>query len=433
MKTISLSGKRWIRGLESVRAPISSIEACGGLAIVKFKAGGTEYVLPVGKCSCPPKYAVEIDGETFCEAEYCPDFLERLYSCSSVRLKKRRPVQAPRLEGVLAEDATNPHLVLSAGGGEKFVLKGYRLSSPWNPEPAFLEYLGGAGVSPELVLSYSLGEQVLGILTEYIEGGVDPGSVVYNSLVSTLRGDYQVPRDELRGAATAIAVFHNKMLECREEWCRPRYAEPVDLEKWLERVAFYRSMLERLGWDTSKVWAYLGHRVEKGFSESLGHSIIRVHGDLHFSQMLMRGSRFYILDFEGEPGRPVEFQGILEPAIRDVATMLRGLSYIVFFAIANTLGLSRWETFQYILRGEGYTRVASEWAQEVSDALLRAYLRNVSKRLVPASTLEEAYRLVLPWFVERALYEAYYESSYRAENVYAALATLYRTIPPLTV
>ncbi|QOJ79558.1 hypothetical protein IG193_03620 [Infirmifilum lucidum] len=433
MKTIFLSGKRWMRTREPVSVLISSAEACNGVTIVKFKAGDTEYVVPVEKCSCPSKHTMEIDGEVFCEAEYCPDFLQRLSSCSSIKLRKHASVQALRLEGVLAEDATNPHLIVSAESGEKFVLKGYRLSSRWNPEPAFLEHLSNTGISPGLILSYSLDEQVLGILTEYIEGGTDPGSILYESMVSTLQGDYRVPESELGGVAATIAAFHNRMLECKEDWCRPRYAERTDIDRWLGRTAFYRLKLEKLGWNIGKAWAYLSQPVEEGFSRSLGQRILRTHGDLHFSQMLMKSNNFYILDFEGEPGRPAEFQRDLEPAIRDVATMLRGLSYIVFFAIANTLKLSQEEAFNYVLSGDSRVRLASDWAQEVSDVLLEAYLRRINREIVPASSPEEAYRLVLPWFVERALYEAYYEASYRADNIYAALATLYKTIPPLNL
>ncbi|PLJ78320.1 hypothetical protein [Infirmifilum sp. SLHALR2] len=431
MSLLLLENKRWLRAKEPVRVDPRHVAACNGVHILEFSIGGVNYVLPLEKCACSPRNSAIYNGERYCEAEYCPEFLEKIINCDSIKVKGRVLGQALRVRGSIAEDATNPHALVSSESGERFVLKGYRLASRFNPEPAFLEYLSDTGIAPQLILSYFVGDQPLGVMTRYIEGGIDPGSVLYNSLISTLGGDCEIPADLLERVAATVSSFHNRMLECREEWCYPREAGPRDIEKWARRVNTYRQRLRELGW-SNWLTGDFERLVEDGYRGMLGRKIIRTHGDLHFSQMLMQKDRFFLVDFEGEPGRPPEFQRDLEPAVRDIASMLRGVSYIAFFALSSSLRLDREETFNLIVRGsDPRVRLAREWSREVSERLVEAYRRSVDKRLLPGSSQTDIFRLVVPWFIERSLYEAYYEAMYRAENVKVALATLYNLIPPL--
>jgi predicted trehalose synthase len=54
----------------------------------------------------------------------------------------------------------------------------------------------------------------------------------------------------------------------------------------------------------------------------------RVHGDFHIGQILAAGDRLVVLDFEGEPARPVADRAAPGTALRDVAAMLRSFDHI---------------------------------------------------------------------------------------------------------
>src|ERR1700719_2659219 len=61
---------------------------------------------------------------------------------------------------------------------------------------------------------------------------------------------------------------------------------------------------------------------------------MRTHGDLHLGQILNAGKDFFIIDFEGEPALSLPERRRKRSALRDVAGMLRSLSYAVFAARA---------------------------------------------------------------------------------------------------
>ena len=94
---------------------------------------------------------------------------------------------------------------------------------------------------------------------------------------------------------------------------------------------------------------------------------IRVHGDYHLGQVLRTGEDFVILDFEGEPAKPLARRLEKQSPLKDVVGMLRSFDYAAFaalFAFARD-------------RPEDFDRLAPwarSWQTWVTAAFLKEYL-----------------------------------------------------------
>ena len=62
---------------------------------------------------------------------------------------------------------------------------------------------------------------------------------------------------------------------------------------------------------------------------------IRVHGDYHLGQILVKEDDFYILDFEGEPESTIRDRKVKQPPLKDVAGMFRSFHYAIYATIFN--------------------------------------------------------------------------------------------------
>lgn len=62
---------------------------------------------------------------------------------------------------------------------------------------------------------------------------------------------------------------------------------------------------------------------------------IRIHGDYHLGQVLVRDNDFYLLDFEGEPESTIRDRKVKQPPMKDVAGMFRSFHYAIYATIFN--------------------------------------------------------------------------------------------------
>jgi maltose alpha-D-glucosyltransferase / alpha-amylase len=136
---------------------------------------------------------------------------------------------------------------------------------------------------------------------------------------------------------------------------------------------------------------------------------IRCHGDYHLGQVLYTGKDFVIIDFEGEPARPLGERRIKRSPLRDVAGMIRSFDYVTHAALLHQLELGSLLPEQ-IPQVEPWARF---WYRWVSVIFLGAYLQTVrSSELLPSSR-EMLGTLLDAHLLEKAAYEVTYELNNR--------------------
>jgi maltose alpha-D-glucosyltransferase/alpha-amylase len=139
----------------------------------------------------------------------------------------------------------------------------------------------------------------------------------------------------------------------------------------------------------------------------------RVHGDYHLGQVLVVDGDFVILDFEGEPARPLAERRAKQSPLKDVAGMLRSFSYAGYAALGAPAGWSA--------DGEARGRA---WADARSNAFLSRYRKAISGTgLAPAD--DDRFTALLGLFLlEKTIYELRYELASRPDWVAIPLAGL---------
>ncbi|HEX6286597.1 MAG TPA: phosphotransferase, partial [Acidimicrobiia bacterium] len=139
---------------------------------------------------------------------------------------------------------------------------------------------------------------------------------------------------------------------------------------------------------------------------------IRIHGDYHLGQVLFTGNDFYIIDFEGEPQRPLSQRRLKRLALRDVAGMIRSYHYAVVMAMrqVSEAGLD-----------EDAVVTLQHWAEAVHGYLSAAFLDGYRQAVEGSSIVPENpthFRLLLDaLIVEKAAYELEYEINNRPDWV----------------
>ncbi|OYW20842.1 MAG: hypothetical protein B7Z55_06705, partial [Planctomycetales bacterium 12-60-4] len=147
---------------------------------------------------------------------------------------------------------------------------------------------------------------------------------------------------------------------------------------------------------------------------------IRVHGDYHLGQVLFTGSDFVIIDFEGEPDRPVAERRVLRTPLRDVAGMLRSFHYACH---ADVMGLIPGVPAG---AGEGVEQRRQwldAWHFWTASAFLRGYLAATAGQ--PWLPDDDEFRWLLEVsLLEKLVYELSYELNSRPDWTGIPLAAL---------
>src|SRR5581483_7490990 len=185
----------------------------------------------------------------------------------------------------------------------------------------------------------------------------------------------------------------------------PEPIGPDDLARWAQDVARQVDAARRLLGDGAPAPPDLG----AGLEALRGCVRIRLHGDLHLGQTLYRPATgdFAVIDFEGEPLRPLAERRRKHAALRDVAGVVRSIDYAAAASLrpdgpagAPAGDRARW---------------AEAWRAEAVREFLDGYrAATAGAPFVPASAAAFA-RAVAVFELEKAAYEVVYEANHRPD------------------
>jgi maltokinase len=304
---------------------------------------------------------------------------------------------------------------------DALVLKAFRrVEAGINPELEMLRFLSAHGFAhiAELGGWYQyegeLMDATFGVVQRYVPGAWDGWELALDELGA----DPERFITRLRELGEVIGQLHSVLASDATD---PAFApeEPSDESLSLLTATIdeeiERAFLE-LPEDVEAMEPIAGRGAEvRDRLQLLSHvgargKLIRHHGDLHLGQTMLGADGWVILDFEGEPARPLLERRRKRSPLRDVAGMLRSLAYA---ASASELQ-----------RG----RPAPEgWEDRAREAFLSGYLETVDPVLMPPG--EGPTRTLLSIFeLEKAVYELRYELNNRPDWVGIPVAGIARLL-----
>jgi maltose alpha-D-glucosyltransferase/alpha-amylase len=136
-----------------------------------------------------------------------------------------------------------------------------------------------------------------------------------------------------------------------------------------------------------------------------GAAKIRIHGDFHLGQALYTGKDFVILDFEGEPARPLSERKLKRSAFRDVTGMMRSFQYAAYSALWQPS--MRTEDIPFL------ERWADLWYRQISSIFLQHYLTTTDDAVFIPRAAPELQVLLKAYLLDKAVYEIGYELNHR--------------------
>jgi len=300
---------------------------------------------------------------------------------------------------VLGGEQSNTSIVYRPAGAPPVICKVFRqLHHGDNPDVTLQTALGAAG-SPHVppVVGDVLGEWDdvgrdegrasghLAFAQEFLPGVEDAWRVALLAAASVR--DFT---DEARALGTAVSEVHASLgASFGREPASPDLIAAV-AAAWRRRLTIAVAEVPALEPHEAAIAAFYA-RAEAGSWPDLQ----RVHGDLHLGQVILAPDRgWFLLDFEGEPMRPMAERRRPDLPVRDVAGMLRSFDYV-----AGATELLHPE------RGAD----ARAWAESARQAFIDGYVGASGMDLTVYQDLLAAFEL------DKAVYEAIYETRNRPD------------------
>jgi maltokinase len=310
---------------------------------------------------------------------------------------------------------------------ERLILKLFRrIQRGHNPEVEIITALTGQGFHcvAEALATQRVRDFDLAILQPFLAGAVEGWALALTSLrdLFGLHDTQSIPiinldepppgppdpgqaGGDFAGEATRLGAMTGGMhVALADAFGR----HPADTKEWASTIAAQIDDLEPGDLDREGAQAILDELVDL----DAGTAIL-VHGDYHLGQVLRTDHGWFVLDFEGEPARPLEDRRRPSSPLKDVAGMLRSLHYAT--AVART------ERDEYALEG-----LAAAWENRNRQAFLRGYLQATAEGAILPDDPEAVAVILAAFELEKATYELGYERAFRPDWAHIPRAALRR-------
>jgi maltokinase len=360
----------------------------------------------------------EIDGWVYYDALVDPDLALAV-------LERVAPDESADVARPLVVEQSNTSVVYD----ERLILKLFRrVYSEPNPDVEITETLGRLGfphVVPQLAEMRYEGAD-LAVVRQYLLGSTDAWQLAHTSLRDLL--GTRMPPEEAGGdfgpEAFTLGEVTGRLHLAMAEAFGTGDADP---ELWLQGFRAQLGRLPRGRVETGGEVIDVGELVDlDAVDRALADLVdvadpgvaMRIHGDMHLGQLLLADAGWFVLDFEGEPVRPVSERLAVSSPLRDVAGLVRSFHY------ASRTGLTE--------RGRDIdpelVDLADAWEARAVDAYLTGY-RNVEgiAELLPASETDRD-KVLRAFELDKAVYELTYELAHRPDWVGIPAAAVRRAL-----
>ena len=410
-----LRAQRWFRSkqrpiasvTELDRAPIPGSRAALVVLVVAYRDGGAldRYLVPMAGEREPA------DGEGAWQALVRAMDAEAELTGTAGRFVAAR---TPAMDELLAGDLTERRLGVEQSNtsvllGDRLILKLYRLLERGeNPDLEVSAFLTDVGFPDTPAVAGSL---------TYIDADSEPAAAAMLQAYVPSTGDAWATMLDVLAHEPERATWVAGALGALTARMHAALASRPDDPAFPARVA---ASAETAGWRASAerqlaqaVTSVSGQahdrlvelapavraRFADAFGSASGGAIVqRIHGDYHLGQLLARtDGGFSVIDFEGEPARPLEERRAPSSPLRDMAGMLRSLDYAARTA-EHSGGLE-----------------AEAWLVDARPAFLRTY-----------GELDES--LLAAFELEKACYEIRYEAAMRPAWLWLPMAAVDRLV-----